>query len=415
MEQSIAIYNRDNIIELIDRCLTFSLALMIFTIPFSESIKNIAFGMTLFFWLIKIIAKREFRIKMYALGWFHFVFLMVAILSALFAINVYQGFRGVWDIFRYFAVFLIIINNINSEKKIRLIVAMFLISVCIGSVWGIYESIKAPTDYLSQLRIHSLGHQNHTATYLLIMFSLAFGFLLTYNSKYIIRLINFSILGLLTISIILTDSRTAFITLFVMFLAFIFSIKKWKLLTFGVILILLSILGLYTFSSLTKSGSFSQKLTTEYKGILNPLKDPFVQQRLRLWKKTLRIIASNPILGVGTRNFDFTMVGEVDKRGPSHAHNVFLNIAAEMGLLGLTAFLLWLLSYIYTWAKLKAKLVSDMDRSLWLAALGAFVTIVISGLATTSLHTEGAIAFTSVIGLMLSSLSLKLKREETLR
>jgi len=48
-----------------------------------------------------------------------------------------------------------------------------------------------------------------------------------------------------------------------------------------------------------------------------------------------------------------------------------------------------------------------MDRSLWLAVLGSFITITVSGLATTTLHTEGAMAFTSMIGLMLSSLTLK--------
>jgi len=395
-----------NLVNLCDRFLIFSLALMIFTVPFSESIKNIAFGMTLFFWLTKISIKREFIIKMYALGWFHFAFLMVSILSALFAINVYQGFRGVWDIFRYFAVFLIIINNIDSERKIRLLVAIFLVSISIGCIWGIYESLQSPTQYLAQLRIHSLGHQNHTATYLLIMFAIALGFLINFQSSTIVKLINLYFLILIGISIILTDSRTAFVTFFVMFLAFIFVIKKWKILTIGVIVLLSSLLGLYTFSSFSKNRTFSQAVIAGYKGILSPTEDPFVQQRLRLWKKTLNIIAKNPVLGVGVRNFDLTMISKQGE-GPSHAHNLFLNIGAEMGILGLMTFLSWLFCYIYTWAKSKARLVNDLDKALWLAVLGSFITIIISGLATTTLHTESAIAFTSIVGLLLSSLKIK--------
>jgi len=400
-----------NLVDLCDRFLIFSLALMIFTIPLSESIKNIAFGMTLFFWLTKIVIKREFKIKMYALGWFHFAFLMVSILSALFAINIYQGFRGVWDIFRYFTIFLVIINTIDSEKKVKFLIVMFILSIGIGSIWGIYESLQAPTYYLSQLRIHSLGHQNHTATYLLIMLSMLLGILMSINLKPVLKIINFSLLILIGLSIILTDSRTAFVTLFVMFFAFIFVIKKWKIFILGGVLLLSSLLGLYAFPSLTKSRSCSQIVITGYKGILNPLEDQFVQQRLRLWKKTLNIIAKNPVLGVGVRNFDLSMVDK-SEQGPSHAHNLFLNIGAEMGILGFIAFFLWIFCYIYTWAKSKAKLVNDLDKALWLAVLGSFITIVISGLATTTLHTEGAIAFTSIIGLMLAS--LKIKKEETL-
>jgi len=408
------LYKKYNLVDLCDRFLIFSLALMIFFIPLSESIKNIAFGMTLFFWLTKVLIKREFRIRIYALGWFHFAFLMVSILSALFAINVYQGFRGVWDIFRYFAIFLIIVNNVDSEKKIKLLVAVFIISISIGCVWGIYESLKAPTRYLAELRIHSLGHQNHTATYLLIMLSLTLSILINFNRNSILKLITFSFLILIGISLILTNSRTAVFTFFVIFFSFIFVTKKWKILIFLGVLLLSSLLSLYTFSSFVKESPFKQSLIIGYrgyKGIFNPLEDQFVQQRFILWKKTVKIIAKNPILGVGVRNFDFTMVSKQGE-GPSHAHNLFLNIGAEIGILGLVSFLLWLSCYIYTWAKSKAKLVNDLDKVLWLSVLGAFITIVISGLATTTLHTECAIAFTSVIGLMLAS--LKIKKEETL-
>lgn|GEM_PF-2333144 len=403
------IIERFDILDLLDRSLLFSLSLFVFSIPLSESIKNIALGMTLFFWLCQVLINRNFRIKMYPLGWFHLFFLSASLLSAFLAFDVHQGFRGFWDIFRYFIVFLIIINNVDSDKKVKLLVSLFIISILVGGIWGIFESLKAPTDYLAELSIHSLGHQNHTATYLLIIFALVFGVVININAKFIFRLISLFSLIFIGFLILLTNSRTAMITLVFMLVAFIFAEKKWKILLISGLLLFCSFVGLFAFSSLNKTGSFGKKIISEYSSLANPLQDRFFQQRLGLWKRTLKLIEKNPVLGVGPRNFDLAMRGK-DGHGASHAHNLFVNIGAEMGLVGLAAVLLWLLCYIYTWFKSKSILVTDLDKALWLSTLGAFITIVISGLATTTLHTEGAIAFVSVIGLML--VSLKIKRRE---
>lgn len=405
------ILERFDILDLLDRSLLFSLGLFVFSIPLSESIKNIALGMTLFFWLCQILVKRDFRIKMYPLGWFHLFFLSASLISALFAFDVHQGFRGFWDIFRYFIVFLIIINTVDSDKKVKWLVSLFIISILVGGIWGVFESLKAPNNYLAELSIHSLGHQNHTATYLLIIFALVFGIVVNINTTLTFRLVNLFSLIFIGLLIVLTNSRTALVTLVFMLIAFILAIRKWKVLFVVSILLFCSFIGVLVFSSVSQTDSFSQKLINEYRGLVNPLQDRFFQQRLGLWKRTLKLIEKNPVLGVGPRNFDLVMRGK-SGYGASHAHNLFVNIGAEMGLVGFLTFLLWLFCYIHTWFKSRSILLGGFDRALWIGTLGAFIAVVISGLGTTTLHTEGAIAFVSVMGLMLAF--LKTKRRETL-
>ncbi|GAC1318358.1 MAG: hypothetical protein NVSMB25_07720 [Thermoleophilaceae bacterium] len=71
-------------------------------------------------------------------------------------------------------------------------------------------------------------------------------------------------------------------------------------------------------------------------------------QRVTIWAKTPAIIADHPFLGVGAGNFSTasSAYGIVDVAGIPflHAHDVFLTIAAETGLVGLTLFLLLLAS-----------------------------------------------------------------------
>ncbi len=70
-----------------------------------------------------------------------------------------------------------------------------------------------------------------------------------------------------------------------------------------------------------------------------------IVQRLAFWTAAGRMFASNPIGGVGLGNYetryqDFNLGRWEDSLG--HAHNFYLNMAAETGIVGLAAFLVFL-------------------------------------------------------------------------
>jgi len=62
--------------------------------------------------------------------------------------------------------------------------------------------------------------------------------------------------------------------------------------------------------------------------------------RLELWGAGLRMVRDHPLAGVGIGNFKHAVRGYGDAEGDvwRMAHNAYLEIAAEMGLPGLTAF-----------------------------------------------------------------------------
>jgi len=75
-------------------------------------------------------------------------------------------------------------------------------------------------------------------------------------------------------------------------------------------------------------------------GVDNPL------SRLAIWRVVPRIVSDYPVLGTGLSTFGHAYARHVPPPPglgpPPHAHNIFLNFAAETGVLGLTAFLAFL-------------------------------------------------------------------------
>ncbi|HXV27153.1 MAG TPA: O-antigen ligase family protein [Candidatus Paceibacterota bacterium] len=73
--------------------------------------------------------------------------------------------------------------------------------------------------------------------------------------------------------------------------------------------------------------------------------------RLEIWGASLRSIGNNPLLGVGIGNFP-TVLGQnvILAKAGSTAHNIWLHVAAETGLISLIAFvLLWAVLFRDAW------------------------------------------------------------------
>lgn len=65
-------------------------------------------------------------------------------------------------------------------------------------------------------------------------------------------------------------------------------------------------------------------------------------ERLRLWQEAIHQIADRPLLGTGIGNYPLAVKPTADYREPIYAHSLYLDIAAETGLLGLATFLSFL-------------------------------------------------------------------------
>ena len=99
-----------------------------------------------------------------------------------------------------------------------------------------------------------------------------------------------------------------------------------------------------------------------------------------MWRQALYVIEANPVLGVGANNyavwFEQYIGPELDAQRIRTVHNKYLLVWAETGIVGLVAFLGFLLSAIY-WGwrgwQLRDRLLSPLALGLAVAIAGQMI------------------------------------------
>ncbi|MDP2934545.1 MAG: O-antigen ligase family protein, partial [bacterium] len=129
---------------------------------------------------------------------------------------------------------------------------------------------------------------------------------------------------------------------------FLFIFRKEK--TLKPFLMMLIIFALaFPVSSLVLSQSYEdgEDATLAFKRAksIADMEELSVKSRMGIWKTSFQSVIEHPLLGVGIGNYPVVLGENISaaKKGAS-AHNLYLDIASEMGLLGLAAFLLIILS-----------------------------------------------------------------------
>ncbi|KKU82507.1 MAG: O-antigen polymerase [Parcubacteria group bacterium GW2011_GWA2_47_8] len=72
--------------------------------------------------------------------------------------------------------------------------------------------------------------------------------------------------------------------------------------------------------------------------------DNSVSGRTDIWREAIAVIRQRPLLGVGLGNYNFYLEPAADFRTPIYAHNMYLDVAVEMGV---PAAILWAMLLIY--------------------------------------------------------------------
>lgn len=114
--------------------------------------------------------------------------------------------------------------------------------------------------------------------------------------------------------------------------------------------------------------------------------------RINYWKDTLSIIKASPLTGLGLGNFNLTQ--------SRYAHNSYLQIWAEMGILGLFS-LIWLITKVFRTAFLNVRKTAYKNQLVSLITAG-FVFIIHNFIDFTFFLPEVALIWWLILGLTIS-------------
>lgn len=324
-----------------------------------------------------------------------------------------QSVDNVIEFLKNFAYILLIVNIIKSPKRLRIFLWEYLLLI---GYMALSSAIAYKTGNVVEaqgiIRAHGLAGTDPNSLSVTLGLSLPFHFMLFRLEKNRILKGLSLFIALITIyTMILTGSRSGFLGL-----ATAVILCWWYLPKRGLRLFVLLAAG-FTVISL-----MPQQYQERYASIFSKQRDASSEERLKVWKKGLHMFFDHPFTGVGTGAFGTANAEGYSGARKSYlkAHNLYIQTAAELGIVGLIAFFTYL-GFLFSYLRKYRKYIVDrFKKKTWtwgvlMAMQISTIILLVTGMFGHSLYRSNWYfygAITIAIGLMLKNQSLSPDPEE---
>ncbi len=354
-------------------------------------------------WLARMIAQeRAIRIDFAPLSFAFALFLAAALLSATVTLSLANTVKETIKWLEMFAVYLYVANNLNHSQIVRSLGVMFLAALAEAAI-GIYQFVFGigPEGFGlfgRFMRAYGTFEQpNPFAGYLGLIIPAALGTALTlaaFRGRRIDRpgrLWELAMPGLaagtlvaLLAALLMSWSRGAWLGVGAALLvtvvvqsrrAFVVSVVTAFLLVFVLLLSSINVIPEAIAERFSGIGDYFGVF--DVRGVKVDDANYAIVERMAHWQAAIEMFVDHPALGVGLGNYAvvypvYALPRWSDPLG--HAHNYYLNVAAEAGLIGLTAYLfLWGAALWQGWRAVRT--LHGASRSLAAGLLGMIVAL----------------------------------------
>ncbi len=382
------------------------LGLMVLALPSIEAPKNIFLVLFVVVALFRQISTKSFSWQFW--DWLFLLCIGSAFLSAAFAgITPGDEWKGFRVLVTYVSVGWMVSRANYIKGEMALLFWVAVLGVIPPLIWGYCQYLWLHTKH--DLQLHSVGHVNHSAIYLAIIFGASIGASLSLwqSASVKIRVTLISLSVFLLLSLFVGDSRGAIgvaILLAFILISVLSRQTKIKWIAYGVLVIsALLAASLY-------SGAVTKQIGLQKKGMILSYRD-------KVWNVSLEASRFYPLLGIGLDNWKLIKREDIKKSVESrhqtynaddyyfagHSHNVYLTALVERGYLGLSVLLLLIFAWLRQLVKTFALTRNDcMAAYLWAGSFSAWLVTFGVGTVNTTLHHEHGILAFLFLGLYLS-------------
>ncbi len=399
---------KNKIILLSDRTTEYFLYLLIFFVSCSNAGVEICFTFAITAWMINKFARLPLRplsrlLPSTELNKPLLAFVLANAIAVITSVNFNSSIRPFFSkVLEYVFIFLIVVDTINTRKRIRNLLAVVIFS-------GFFISIDAGVQYFrgvdflcghpisGQRLTVSFGSSNDFGGWLVVLIFIILGLLLNRQpGKFMLRRLGLGILAFFLLFCLgLTYSRGAWLG----FLVGLIIIAGYKVIrlpkrakVLSVLLIIVLAVGIFFLLPST----IKERIVS-----MGAIRDSSLI-RLRFWQESLSIIEDFPIFGAGLNTYM-----AVSSRysipagggGKCYPHNAYLHMAAEIGLVGLCCFL-WILT---SWYRLVTQALRKDADPLLLGLLAGISAFLVHSFFDTNLYSlRLAVLFWFMLGLSVS-------------
>ena len=345
------------------------------------------------------------------------LFLSLALLSLIASKYKWAAADEVYRLITYLLICFVTVNTVRDKKILNRVVFAWLLSTGLACLYGLWQHFFGG---MSPIR-STFGNANFFAAYLVLVFPVVVAMLvcaLPQKPKFILLTL---LLVMIVVSLLLASSRGAWfgVAAGLALMAGLFFLPKKKLIiAFTVFLLIVLALAAPLIPRLFLGCGWKDLLEEE-------METGTLGLRLLIWRGTLKMIAAHPFFGSGIGSF---RAAYPDYRVPeyfknphavdstAHAHNEFLELGGEMGILGLGAFL-WILVVCLRQAVALVRVAEDKHRrTLVIGLISGVAGMLATNLVGVNLHfPSSAIFFWLTLGLVMGQLPDRQGRETSCR
>lgn len=400
-------------------------------LPIKEFIFGLLVVICLMFWCFRMINQERFNFIRSPIDFPILCFIAICIFSLFWSNSPMISTKELPLFLTGPLLYFIITNNIINEQQINRILNVIVI---IGGLFGIYGILQYQgidfsfwTGNIGRQNVFGLfGNVNYFAEYLIIPLTIAIPLFFVSKNKMKKLLLIIGILAMGT-SLILTFTRGSYLSfgtsLIFMFFLFIFSrgktfIKDNKKLFIIIFLAIILIISLFVIPNpLNKPGTIISKIK-DRTSVTQLTQSYSIKRRIATWKFTILMIKDHPLLGSGIGTYKYNTLkyqAEFFEQGENRAlypygfadraHNEYLQLWAEMGMIGLGIFIWLMVCYFNYGIKILNKIKNHYKQAILIGLMGSIAAVLVDGIFGFPLHLAAtivlfwiAIGFTDAIG-----------------
>lgn len=313
----------------------------------------IGVGSLLYLVGVKVMYRRNF-VQTAQTTWIA-IFAAVVIIS--FALNQRTGYTG--SIFRqYITAFLLVfltVNVVEKERDVATILGILVVGHFVSALMGfagfaysVEHEAFLPGDVMvvgqqsDAGRFQGVGGASPVAfgMALLTMMAICSYFLISTRRQWV-RLFGFPILLVLSYAMVITYARTAYLAFI---LGAVMLLGRFRKRISPIALIIAMAIGVLAVSQFVDADKVTERIAEIG---ANPATDKAMMNRIGYMRIGFRLLSDNPLLGIGPGNFSemvsatqFRYFLPTHQEIGRHLHNMYAAVACDVGLLGMTAFIL---------------------------------------------------------------------------
>lgn len=369
------------VVRTLERAIEWGLYVVMFVLPFSMPAVSIALLVCVAMWCGKMLLLKQVKWRRTPLDFPVCAFVICGVLSIFASPDRFiSTYNFGYLMGHYIIIYCLVTQNISSFEQVKNMFRIIFVSALLTALYGFYQYFHGVD--ISQYRwvdgeqfpdLHvrvfsTLENPNIYAGFLVTVIAMAIGLLLAVTEKSQ-KILYAALIISLSTCLALTYSRGGWVS-FLGMLAVLGLIRNTRFLWFLVAGPLIAIW-------------INPTLLERLLSIVNPV-DTSSALRLALWESSLAMLLEHPLTGIGWGAYwmvypayDFFINNS--ETTIFHAHNMFLHIGAELGFLGLGAYI-WLLTSVL---RLTASLYRGCTRrdvcGVALGLSAAFIALLING------------------------------------